>query len=63
MDFLKCAPLCDGQGHIRYFIGAQIDVSGLAMEGARMDSPQTLRTQRRQQHDKDEEEKEQQPLP
>ncbi|PLB51042.1 hypothetical protein P170DRAFT_425327 [Aspergillus steynii IBT 23096] len=51
MNLLQCAPLCDGQGHIRYFIGAQIDVSGLAMEGARMDSLQTLRTQRKQQRD------------
>ncbi|KAF9883247.1 hypothetical protein FE257_003803 [Aspergillus nanangensis] len=30
------------QGHIRYFIGAQIDVSGLAMEGAQMESLQEL---------------------
>ncbi|KAH8429643.1 uncharacterized protein LDX57_007315 [Aspergillus melleus] len=45
MNLLQCAPLCDGQGNVRYFIGAQIDVSGLAMEGARMDSLQTLRTQ------------------
>ncbi|KAK1142746.1 hypothetical protein N8T08_007378 [Aspergillus melleus] len=45
MNLLQCAPLCDGQGNVRYFIGAQIDVSGLAMEGARMDSLQTLRMQ------------------
>lgn len=38
MNLLQCAPLCDSQGHVRYFIGAQIDVSGLAMEGAQMES-------------------------
>ncbi|KNG91359.1 white collar [Aspergillus nomiae NRRL 13137] len=38
MNLLQCAPLCDSQGTVRYFIGAQIDVSGLAMEGAQMDS-------------------------
>lgn len=38
MNLLQCAPLCDSQGKVRYFIGAQIDVSGLAMEGGQMDS-------------------------
>lgn len=42
MNLLQCAPLCDSQGKIRYFIGAQIDVSGLAMEGAQMESLQDL---------------------
>jgi hypothetical protein len=42
MNLLQCAPLCDSQGKIRYFIGAQIDVSGLAMEGAQMESLQNL---------------------
>lgn len=42
MNLLQCAPLCDSYGKIRYFIGAQIDVSGLAMEGARMESLQDL---------------------
>ncbi|PTU19980.1 hypothetical protein P175DRAFT_0509942 [Aspergillus ochraceoroseus IBT 24754] len=32
MNLLQCAPLCDSNGRVRYFIGAQIDVSGLAME-------------------------------
>lgn len=40
MNLLQMAPLCDGYGNIRYFIGAQIDVSGLAMEGAQMESLQ-----------------------
>ncbi|KAJ5584348.1 uncharacterized protein N7459_004148 [Penicillium hispanicum] len=42
MNLLQCAPLCDSQGKIRYFIGAQIDVSGLALEGAKMESLQKL---------------------
>ncbi|CEO61025.1 hypothetical protein PMG11_05422 [Penicillium brasilianum] len=42
MNLLQCAPLCDSQGKIRYFIGAQVDVSGLAMEGVQMESLQNL---------------------
>ncbi|KAJ5591487.1 uncharacterized protein N7459_001856 [Penicillium hispanicum] len=38
MNLLQCAPLCDSQGRVKYFIGAQIDVSGLALEGAQMES-------------------------
>jgi hypothetical protein len=37
-----CAPLCDSRGNVRYFIGAQIDVSGLIMDDARMDSMKEL---------------------
>jgi hypothetical protein len=40
------APLCDSRGNIRYFIGAQIDVSGLAMEGAQMESLQNIQAQK-----------------
>lgn len=43
MNLLQCAPLCDSQGKARYFVGAQIDVSGLAMEGAQMESLQELK--------------------
>lgn len=43
MNLLQCSPLCDSTGKVRYFIGAQIDVSGLAMEGAQMDSLQELK--------------------
>lgn len=46
MNLLQCAPLCDSQGKVRYFIGAQIDVSGLAMEGAQMESLQNLKAQK-----------------
>ncbi|QKX63302.1 uncharacterized protein TRUGW13939_10471 [Talaromyces rugulosus] len=38
MNLLMCAPLCDSKGRVRYFIGAQIDVSGLVMGDAGMDS-------------------------
>lgn len=44
MNLLQCAPLCDSQGRVKYFIGAQIDVSGLAMEGASMESFMELQT-------------------
>lgn len=43
MNLLQCAPLCDSHGKIRYFIGAQIDVSGLAMDGAQMESLRELK--------------------
>ncbi|KAJ5899241.1 PAS-associated C-terminal [Penicillium taxi] len=42
MNLLQCSPLCDSQGKVKYFIGAQVDVSGLAMEGAQMESLQNL---------------------
>lgn len=42
MNLLMCAPLCDSKGNVRYFIGAQIDVSGLIMDDARMDSMKEL---------------------
>lgn len=38
MNLLQCSPLCDSQGKVKYFIGAQIDVSGLALDGAQMES-------------------------
>ncbi|KAJ5684528.1 uncharacterized protein N7477_000873 [Penicillium maclennaniae] len=38
MNLLQCSPLCDSKGRVKYFIGAQIDVSGLALEGAQMES-------------------------
>jgi hypothetical protein len=39
-----CAPLCDSKGKVRYFIGAQIDVSGLIMDDVRMDSMKEIST-------------------
>lgn len=44
MNLLMCAPLCDSKGKVRYFIGAQIDISGLIMEDARMESMKELNT-------------------
>ncbi|CEJ61179.1 hypothetical protein PMG11_09718 [Penicillium brasilianum] len=38
MNLLQCAPLCDSKGRVKYHIGAQIDVSGLALDGAQMES-------------------------
>ncbi|KAI9738126.1 MAG: hypothetical protein M1818_005555 [Claussenomyces sp. TS43310] len=32
MNLLMVAPLCDSRGKVRYFIGAQVDVSGLVRE-------------------------------
>ncbi|OQD88701.1 hypothetical protein PENANT_c003G10270 [Penicillium antarcticum] len=46
MNLLQCAPLCDSRGKVRYFIGAQVDVSGLAMEGAQMESLQNIQVQK-----------------
>ncbi len=36
------APLCDSRGKIRYFIGAQVDVSGLVKECTELESLQRL---------------------
>ncbi|ESZ92988.1 hypothetical protein SBOR_6609 [Sclerotinia borealis F-4128] len=38
MNLLMCAPLCDSKGTIRYFIGAQVDISGLVKECAELES-------------------------
>lgn len=46
MNLLQVAPLCDSRGNVRYFLGAQIDVSGLAMEGAQMESLQDMQAQK-----------------
>ncbi|KAE8451978.1 hypothetical protein EG329_002142 [Mollisiaceae sp. DMI_Dod_QoI] len=42
MNLLMCAPLCDSRGTIRYFIGAQVDVSGLVKECSDMESLKRL---------------------
>lgn len=42
MNLLMVAPLRDSRGHLRYFIGAQVDVSGLAREAADLDALQLL---------------------
>jgi len=42
MNLLMCAPLCDSRGTIRYFIGAQVDVSGLVKDCADLESLRRL---------------------
>lgn len=42
MNLLMCAPLCDSRGTIRYFIGAQVDVSGLVKECSDLESLKRL---------------------
>ena len=42
MNLLMTAPLCDSRGKIRYFIGAQVDVSGLVKECTELESLQRL---------------------
>jgi hypothetical protein len=42
MNLLMIAPLCDSRGVIRYFIGAQVDISGLVKKCSDMDSLKRL---------------------
>lgn len=42
MNLLMTAPLSDSRGKIRYFIGAQVDVSGLVKECSELESLQRL---------------------
>lgn len=42
MNLLMTAPLCDSRGKIRYFVGAQVDVSGLVKECTELESLQRL---------------------
>jgi hypothetical protein len=42
MNLLMMAPLLDSRGNIRYFIGAQIDVSGLAKDCTDLDALQRM---------------------
>ncbi|MCJ1477495.1 hypothetical protein MMC13_006167 [Lambiella insularis] len=42
MNMLMTAPLCDSRGNVRYFVGAQVDVSGLVKDCAGMESLQRL---------------------
>jgi hypothetical protein len=45
MNLLMVAPLCDSRGTIRYFIGAQVDVSGLVKECSDLESLRRLTAQ------------------
>ncbi|MCJ1227161.1 hypothetical protein MMC12_003816 [Toensbergia leucococca] len=49
MNLLMCAPLYDDRGSVRYFIGAQVDVSGLIENGHGLDSFEKLLTETREQ--------------
>ncbi|KZZ93705.1 PAS-associated [Moelleriella libera RCEF 2490] len=42
MNLLLCAPLIDSRGTVRYFLGAQIDVSGLARDCTDLDGLKRL---------------------
>lgn len=42
MNLLMTAPLCDSRGVVRYYIGAQVDVSGLVKDCSEMESLQQL---------------------
>ena len=51
MNLLTMAPLCDSRGKVRYFIGAQVDVSGLVKDCTDLESLERLvrRARRKQQ--------------
>ncbi|KAI4129158.1 MAG: hypothetical protein LQ347_003898 [Umbilicaria vellea] len=38
MNLLMHAPLCDSSGNVRYYLGAQVDVSSVFMDGVGLDS-------------------------
>lgn len=51
INLLMCAPLYDDRGTIRYFIGAQIDVTGLIEHGMGIESFRALLQKDQQQQD------------
>jgi PAS domain S-box-containing protein len=42
LNLVLCAPLLDAKGNVRYFLGAQIDVSGLLKECTKLDGLKRL---------------------
>ena len=48
INLLMCAPLYDNRGVVRYFIGAQVDVSGLVEDGKGIESFEKLLMEERQ---------------
>ena len=58
MNLLLTAPLYDNRGSVRYFIGAQIDVSGLIEEGRGLDSFERLLSDTRANRNRDSEQSE-----
>ena len=49
LNLLMIAPLMDSRGNIRYFIGAQVDVSGLLKDCSEMEGLMRLATQQQEQ--------------
>jgi len=54
MNLLMMAPLLDSRGNLRYFIGAQIDVSGLVKDGTDLDAFQRMLAQQDGHQEQDE---------
>ena len=50
MNMLMIAPLCDSRGKIRYYIGAQVDVSGLVKDCTDLESLQQLVVREQSEH-------------
>lgn len=53
MNLLMVAPLYDNRGTVRYFLGAQVDVSGLIEDGRGFDSFARYLDEKRQQRQRD----------
>lgn len=53
MNLVMTAPLYDNKGTVRYFIGAQVDISGLVEEGRGLDSLEKLLTESRRNRNSD----------
>ena len=54
MNLLMLAPLLDSRGNVRYFIGAQVDVSGLVKESSDLEAFQRMIDQQEGFEDEDE---------
>lgn len=54
MNLLMVAPLLDSRGNLRYFIGAQIDVSGLVQDSTDLDAFQRMLAQQEGRQEPDE---------
>jgi hypothetical protein len=56
MNLLMVAPLIDSRGQVRYFIGAQVDVSGLVKDCTELEGLQRVVDQQSRTADEEEEE-------
>jgi hypothetical protein len=52
MNLLMMAPLLDSRGTLRYYIGAQIDVSGLVKDGTELEAFQRMLAEEEGQEEK-----------